>query len=384
MELSTFKYRIYPNKKQIIQLQLINEAYWKTFMYLKEKTDANYEKHGFHMSITYLLKYVNSFLPDDLYILKRKTSVEIMQCSAYHLKSSLDKSKKIINKYSNVNGQINFILFNDNYSVDGKKISIPSLKNIKIRSEYMHNPEYKIKSLQIKSDYNGFYYALITCIVDEIKTVKIDIGKSLGLDFSLSHFYIDSNGNSPDFPFEDIEKLETKINFLKGINFKQEKGSNNYIKTRKKINRLIYRMTNIRTFFQINLAKELAKKYDIICVENLDVKDMALKFRNNAYNFNMNFGEKIYNLGYINFLKILNKKMNNNGKKLIKISRFYKSSQICSNCGYINDYSKDLKVRYLKCNKCGFECDRDKNAAINIKKEGICLYLQKEKHSIIK
>lgn len=101
-----------------------------------------------------------------------------------------------------------------------------------------------------------------------------------------------------------------------------------------------------------------------MCIEDLDMKAMSQA---------LNFGKSVSDNGWGMFVVFLRYKLEDMGKRLIKIDKFYASSQICSVCGYQNPETKNLSVRAWDCPQCGTHHDRDVNAAINIKNEGMRL-----------
>ncbi len=110
------------------------------------------------------------------------------------------------------------------------------------------------------------------------------------------------------------------------------------------------------------MTHEIVEKYDIICIETLNVSEMLKNRHLSRAISDASFGEIRRQFEY---------KTDWNGKKLIKIDQWFPSSQTCHCCGYVNSEVKNLKIRYWKCPCCGEEHDRDINAAINILHEGI-------------
>jgi len=369
--ISTYKYRIYLSNENKKLLELYNEAYWSFIKYLKYKSICNYQKYGFHLSLKVMLNLIYNNKDERLHRLLKETNVNLFKCAAIHLSSALTKNKPIDPKEYLKNNIINLSLFEDNFLIKDKMISFYNVKNIKIRSKIIYYPYCIPKTLLIKKETGERYFALVTCYFDDIKTKNIDINNSIGLDYSLKHFYIDSNGNYPDFPFDAIRPYERKISIYKNKLKKQTENSNNYERTKRKLKITSNKISNIRKFFQVNLANQLAEKYDIICVENISSKIIASVNNKDSNNSKYKFGFNVYRLAYDKFQGILKKKCEMNGKIFIKIEKFYKSSQTCSKCGNINRDTKDLSLRIYTCNKCGFTCDRDINAAINIKNKGI-------------
>ncbi len=108
------------------------------------------------------------------------------------------------------------------------------------------------------------------------------------------------------------------------------------------------------------LAKYLCNKYSIICLENISMKQMQKKH-----------GKKVMDYGFSEFINILEYLSKQNGTRVIKVDRFFASSQICYNCGYQNKEVKNLSIREWTCPICGKRHDRDRNAARNIHVEGL-------------
>lgn len=108
----------------------------------------------------------------------------------------------------------------------------------------------------------------------------------------------------------------------------------------------------------------ISSAYDCVCIEDLDIKSMSQSFR---------FGKSVSDNGWGMFTAFLKYKLEEQGKRLIKVDKFFASSQICSCCGYKNADIKDLAVRAWDCPACGTHHDRDVNAAINIRNEGMRL-----------
>ena len=125
----------------------------------------------------------------------------------------------------------------------------------------------------------------------------------------------------------------------------------------------------MRTDYLNKLSTELIRNYDIICLETLQVKNMIK---------NHNLALSISDVSWAEFVRKLEYKANWYGKTIIKINRFYPSSQVCSNCGYINKEIKNLTIREWICPKCKANHDRDINAAKNILKKGLSILTQEK------
>ena len=210
-----------------------------------------------------------------------------------------------------------------------------------------------IKLLTVKRDRTGDFYVYLVCEGNQNETIA-RMGESIGFDFGLKTFLTASDGtiiNSPQFFFKNRKAIAKANRSLS----RKVKGSNNREKARLKLAKLHKKVVNQRLDFHWKLAQSLCVRYATICIEDLNLKEMQKLH-----------GKKINDLGFSNFVKILEFKASQMGTQIVKVDRYFASSQTCTNCGYKNSETKNLWLRKWTCPQCGAIHDRDNNAAINI------------------
>lgn len=254
---------------------------------------------------------------------------------------------------SNVN---NVIRVGENHRIHLSKLGWVNFK------EHRKIPtDYKIKSATITKTPSGKYYiSVLTEYEYEIPQRVLDKNKSLGLDYSSHDFYVDNQGRSPENLHHYYRDLQSKLAFHQRKLSHMIKGSNNYSKQKIVIARIHEMILNQRKDFIEKESVKLASLYDIICLEDIDLSNIAQSLQ---------LGKSTLDNAFGMFRTRLEQKMMLQGKLVVKINKWFPSSKLCRFCGCIN---KDLKLsdRVWKC-KCGETLNRDENAAINIRNEGL-------------
>ena len=359
----SFKIRIYPNKKQQI---LINKTFGCTrFIYnfmlnLKQKLYKN-----FNINLNY--NNMSKILTE----LKRH-KLWLCEVDAVSLQQSLKDLDNAYQKFFSGNGYPKFKSKRDknSYRTNGKtisldqnnyKIKISKIGWIKFRDKYKFESLTKIYNITISKNSSGKYFASISAEVDIETFTKTK--KSCGIDLGLKDFCILSNGtkfNNPRFLVNNQKRLKLLQQSLS----RKIKGSKNYLKAKVKLAKFYEHIANCRKDYLHKISIFLAKNYDIICTETLQVKNM-LK--------NHSLSKAIQDVSWYEFCRQLEYKYLWYDKKFVKIDTYFASSQTCSNCGFKNSNVKDLNIREWNCPECGEHHDRDINAAKNILNQGLNL-----------
>ena len=261
------------------------------------------------------------------------------------------KSKKENRKSYTTNNQ------NGSIRIENGKIKLPKVGYVKI---IQHRPmEGKIKSVTIEKTPTEKYYASIL-VENENQVQEVELEKFIGLDFSMHDLYVTSEGEKANYP-RFFRKNEKKLSRAYRKFSRRKLGSKNRNKARLKVCKIHEKITFQREDFLHKKSYHLAEDYDAVCIETLNMKAMSRTLK---------FGKSVMDNSYGKFQNILDYKLYFRGKKLVKINKYYPSSQLCSNCGYKNPETKNLSLREWDCQKCGTHHDRDINAAINIREEG--------------
>lgn len=217
-----------------------------------------------------------------------------------------------------------------------------------------------IKMITVKRDSLGDIYIFICCELPESK-VKARTGKSVGFDFGFKGKILVAENSKDDIKAPSFFNKQKKAIARENRHaFHKHLGSKNQKKTYVVLARLHRKVSNQRNDFHWKLAQALCKKYAVICLEDLDMKWMQ-----------RGHGRKVMDYGFSEFLRILEYVASQHSTRIVKVDRFFPSSQLCSKCGYQNPQVKDLRVRSWRCPKCGEHHDRDRNAAKNIHREGL-------------
>lgn len=362
--LKAYKFRLYPNKEQKIYFSKCFGSV--RFIYNKMLNDKiEYYKKSNKMLYNTPAQYKKEF----------PWLKEVDSLALANAQMNLDKAYKNFFRDKNVgfpkfkskkNNRCSYTTNNDQRTqsvriVDNKYIHLPKLKTlVRIKQHRQIPKDGKIKSATISQNPSGKYYISIL-VEQEIKELPKN-EFAIGIDLGLTDFAITSDEvkyDNPRYLQKSLNKLAKEQRKLS----RKKKGSKNRNKQRIKVAKLYEKITNQRKDFLHKLSSELINENQVICLEDLQVKDLL----QNKY-----LSQSISDVGWYEFRRQLEYKANWYGRTISFVDKYYPSSQICSNCGK-NTGKKELSIREFDCPYCGKHHDRDVNASINILHEGLRL-----------
>ena len=254
--------------------------------------------------------------------------------------------------------------------IDNKCIKLPKIGKVKAVIHRVPDDSWTIKSATVSQESDGKYYISVLFEFDNaINLYVADKTNAIGLDYASDGLYVDSNGNTGTNhkyyreSHDKLAKAQRKLSRMQGSK-KYEVKSNNYIKQLRKVNKIHRHIANQRLDNLHKISTKIANSYDVVCVESLNMRSMA--------NHGFGNGKATLDNGYGMFLSMLEYKLSDRNKYLVKVDKWFPSSQRCHCCGKIHPEMKSLQTRTIKCD-CGLTMSRDQNAAINILKEGLRL-----------
>lgn len=361
------KYRLYPNKEQAILINKTIGCSRKIYnLMLSDKIE--YYKNNNTMLNNSPAQYKK-----DYPFLKEVDSLALANASQNLNKAYRnffrDKSVGFPKFKSKKRSRLSYTTNNQKGSIriQGSKIRIPKLGFVKASIHRKAKKDWILKSATISKDSYGKYYISVLYEfeykIDYIDLSNIDNLNIIGLDYKSDGLYMDSYGNKASGSNKFFRQYQKKLAKAQRKLKNKEVGSKNYYKQMLKINKIHNKIKNKRLDYLHKLSTEITNLYDVICIENLNMKNLSNKGFGN--------GKATLDNGYGIFTFMLEYKLNEKGKYLIRIDKWYPSSQLCSNCG--EKQKMPLEKRIYICPKCGEVIDRDYNAAINIKNEGVRL-----------
>ena len=363
------KLRAYPTPEQIVFFDLNFEACRLANNLAIEMWENAYqagEKCGYNVISKQMTKLKKT---EEYNIMKEADAVAIQQSVKnvdrgyqnyfqFHAEKPKIKEKRHKKSYRTYN-QGNSI------RIENNRVRLPKIGEVKVKIP-KNNPRLQqynhISYATVTKTSSGKYF--ITLNVEFEPENRVNEGGEVGIDTGIKYYFTESNGKvvaNPRFLEKELKKLAIE----KSKRSKMQKGSNNFKKQNEKIAKIYEKISGRRNQFLHEESARLLRENQTICIEDMGIHKLITDNQGNRYS------TAISSAGWGKFYRMLNYKAAWYGNDVIKIPKYYPSSQICSVCGYKNPEIKDPEIRVWKCGICGTEHNRDLNAAINILKKGL-------------
>lgn len=359
MGMITYKFKIEPtNKQKEIIFNTLNLCRWLYNSSLEQRI-FEYKTHKKSISF-YTQKKELPFLKKELPEFKQVHS-QVLQNVMERLDKAYQSFFKRIKKgekagfprFQGENRYDTFTYAQSGFQLNGNFLKLSKIGEVRIKSHRKMNGKIKTCTIKVK---NGCFYACFSCEVESVKA-KLNPSNVVGIDVGVSYLAITSTGEFYENP-KHLKKLEYKLKQKQRLVSKKKKGSNRRKKAVVQLAKLHEHIANKRRDNVHKVSRKLVNQYDVLVFEKLNIQGMVK---------NHHHAKSIADSAWRKLIQFTTYKAENAGKLVVQVNP-YNTSQQCSNCGIL--VQKSLSVRVHKCT-CGYEDDRDINAAKNILQLGL-------------
>lgn len=370
--LKAYKYKLNPTKKQEQKIAQFSGCARFIYNWGLNRKSEHYTETGENISFFDLGKEVTQLKKQEGFEWLAETNSQTLQNSLKNLDVAYTNFFKKRNSFPKFKKKSNIQSFQypQGVKIESSKIYLPKIGWVK----FFNSREFegKIKTVTVTSVPSGKYF--VSILVDNKEELpvkkKVTPETAIGCDMGIKDLLITSDSeifeNQKNFDRykEQLKQEQRKLS-------RKVKGSNNYHKQRIIVAKIHEKISNTRKDYLHKISKYLVDNYDTICLEDLSIKDLLAEKK---------MSKLISDASWATLRNFIEYKAEWQGKNVFIIGRYYPSSKTCSNCGSIK---KDLKLsdRTYNCDKCNHSQDRDVNAAINIKNQGVGQILMYDKTS---
>ncbi len=376
--LRAIKIRLYPNNEQQIYISQLLGCYRKVY-----NLSLNYKMEQYTLSgLTANMKSIgnefhNNWTKSEEYQYLNNHNTKVMKQAIINMldsykrffinHSGFPKFKSKHDSKQSCRFPVDAISKRNDYE-SGRLTLISQLKDIKFKcsdeyKKYLNKHKGNIRSATLSRTKSGKYFLSILIDGDLMKTYNKPLNDIIGIDLGIKDFVVTSENQI----FNNIKIKRNNQKKLIKLNrqlSRKQKDSKNKNKARIKLAKYHEKLNNKKENYLHQVSNQLLNENQVIVIENLNVNGM-LK--------NHKLAKSIQELSLYHFKEILKYKAEWQGRYIVEIDRFYPSSKLCNCCGYKND-ELTLKDREWICPECKTHHNRDLNAAINIRNEGLKLY----------
>lgn len=243
-----------------------------------------------------------------------------------------------------------------NFDLATRTLKIAKIGEIKVK--WSRPIVLEPSSLRILRDAAGRYF--VSMVVEVTPQPMPTTGETVGIDFGLNRLATLSNGERIANP-KHAYQYQKRMAFLQRRMARKTKGSKRRKHAAHRVAKLHAKITDTRKDAAHKFSTEMVKRFDTICIEDLNLRGMVK---------NHSLARSVSDAGIGMLTRLLQEKAERYGRTVIKVDRWFPSSKMCSECGHINK-AVVLGVKDWTCPKCGTHHDRDDNAAKNIKAAGL-------------
>ena len=357
----TYRFRLYPNREQTELLSKHFGCSRFVYNYFLNQREEQYKLTGKTDNFYAQCKTLTTLKKQEETAWLKEVNSQTLQFAIRSLETAYNnffKKRTKFPKFKSKHSKNSFTVPQSASVADNRLFIYKFKEGIKCR---VHREiKGKIGKVTITKTPSGKYFVSVFTEEEYITPIN-KTGKSIGVDMGLKELLTTSDGET----FKNnrcTRRYECKLAKAQQHLSRKKKGSRGFEKQRLKVARLHDKIANSRADYLHKCSISLVRRYDTICIEDLNVKGMTR---------NRRLSKSITDASWGDFVSMLTYKAEWNDKKVVKVDRYFPSSQTCNVCGYVNKQIKKLSVREWECPECHTHHNRDINAAINILRFGI-------------